>query len=92
MRKWYLFLAISVVLFFAFIPILGQIIDKEPFGIDISHHNGSINWKQVPIVEFVYIKATEGATYVDPMFQHNLKRAKANKKNNRSISNKSSNE
>ncbi len=78
MRKWYQFSAISVVLFFAIIPILGRNIDRELFGIDISHHNGNVNWKQVSIVEFVYIKATEGATYVDPMFQHNLKGAKAN--------------
>ena len=30
-------------------------------------------------MEFVYIKATEGATYVDPMFQQNIKGAKAKK-------------
>jgi len=34
----------------------------------VSHHNGNINWEQVPEdVEFVYVKATEGATYVDPL-------------------------
>lgn len=69
MRKWYQFSAISVVLFFAIIPILGQNIDRELFGIDISHHNGNVNWKQVSIVEFVYIKATERATGV-PMIPY----------------------
>ena len=51
----------------------------KSFGIDVSHHNGEINWKQVPDVEFVYIKATEGATFVDPMYQQNIKGARAKK-------------
>ena len=38
-------------------------------GIDISHHNGLINWGKVtrehPDIKFVYIKATEGATWTD---------------------------
>lgn len=36
-------------------------------GIDISNHNGNINWNKVKAdgVEVVYIKATEGTTYQD---------------------------
>lgn len=36
-------------------------------GIDISHHNGSINFESVKNeeIELVYIKATEGTTYID---------------------------
>ena len=30
-------------------------------------------------LEFVYVKATEGATYVDPMYQQNIKGARAKK-------------
>ena len=48
-------------------------------GIDISHHQGKINWKQVARqknLQFVYIKATEGGTYQDPRYAHNLKKAR----------------
>ena len=53
MRKW-LFISAIVLL----LPIWGQNKEQESFGIDVSHHNGKINWEQVPDVEFVYIKAT----------------------------------
>lgn len=48
-------------------------------GIDISHHQGRINWKKVARqknLQFVYIKATEGGTYQDPRYAHNLKQAR----------------
>ena len=48
-------------------------------GIDISHHQGKINWKKVARhkdLQFVYIKATEGGTYQDPRYKHNLKKAR----------------
>ena len=34
-------------------------------GIDVSHHQGHIDWKKVAAadIDFVYVKATEGATY-----------------------------
>lgn len=45
-------------------------------GVDVSHHNGKINWKKVksecPNLAFVYVKCTEGATYVDPEFKANV--------------------
>lgn len=75
MRKYLLFILLTTL----YVPILGQNKETESFGIDVSHHNWKINWKQVPDVEFVYIKATEGATYVDPMYKQNIKRAKAKK-------------
>ncbi len=37
-------------------------------GIDISHHQGNVNWDKVVAnknIKFVYIKATEGATFQD---------------------------
>lgn len=49
-----------------------------PDGIDVSHHQGQINWSKVPKVQFVYIKATEGATYLDPMYKQNIKGARKN--------------
>lgn len=51
------------------------------YGIDVSHHNGQIDWKKVkvecPDLQFVYVKCTEGATYVDPEFKANAKEARA---------------
>ncbi len=44
------------------------------YGIDVSHHNGVIDWKKVsktPLL-FVYVKATEGATHVDKRYAANI--------------------
>ena len=49
-------------------------------GIDISKHQGRINWKTVAKdrnIQFVYIKATEGASVVDRHYQKNLREARA---------------
>lgn len=42
-------------------------------GIDVSNHQGSIDWSQVPRgpVHFVYIKATEGQDFRDARFVEN---------------------
>ena len=42
-------------------------------GIDVSHHQGNIDWKSISEdgIDYVYIKATEGASYVDPKFLKN---------------------
>lgn len=46
-------------------------------GLDISHYQGTPNFAQVKAAgrSFVYIKATEGTGYVDPMFAANRKAA-----------------
>lgn len=50
-------------------------------GIDVSHHQGDIEWKKVrkvqPQLAFVYIKCTEGKDYVDPKFKENAEGAVA---------------
>lgn len=53
------------------------------YGIDVSHHQGEIEWNKVKKwkdkkINFVYIKATEGATYVDKTYQTNVKGAQSN--------------
>lgn len=50
-----------------------------PWGIDVSHHNGNIDWGRVEEagVEFAFIKATEGASFVDSKFKSNFASAKA---------------
>ena len=48
-------------------------------GIDVSNHQGRIDWNKVANddnVQFVYIKATEGATYVSPTFEQNIREAR----------------
>ncbi len=43
-------------------------------GIDISHNNDAINWAKLPPdLKFVYIKATQGGSFQDNMFQANWK-------------------
>ena len=48
-------------------------------GVDVSKYQGLINWDSVRRsgVKFAWIKATEGANYVDPMFSTNWIAAKA---------------
>lgn len=48
-------------------------------GIDVSEHNGAVNWADVHKAGMVFAicKATEGATYHDPTFATNYKGAKA---------------
>ena len=49
-------------------------------GIDVSHHNGIINWINVKNAgkKFVFIKATESTTFVDNRFSSNFDGAIAN--------------
>lgn len=42
-------------------------------GIDVSHHNGNIDWsKVVADVKYVFIKASEGVGYKDPKLSTNV--------------------
>lgn len=47
-------------------------------GIDISHYNGDIDFKKVKAdgIQLVYMKATEGTTYIDDYLEANYKGAK----------------
>ncbi|QRR03829.1 glycoside hydrolase family 25 protein [Dyadobacter sandarakinus] len=52
-------------------------------GIDVSHHNAKINWEKLKKarhgnvkIDFVYIKATEGATHLDRQFERNWREAR----------------
>lgn len=50
-------------------------------GIDVSHHQGDIDWKMVKrdTVHFCFMKATEGTNFKDKRFKYNLTQAKKNK-------------
>lgn len=48
-------------------------------GVDVSHYQDSINWSRVAkntSIEFVYVKATEGASISDKMYKYNMKKAR----------------
>ena len=54
---------------------------REPsiYGIDVSHHQGSINWDMVATdvnVSYVYIKGTESSSHVDDEYQRNIREAR----------------
>jgi lysozyme len=54
--------------------------DRYPVrGIDVSHHQGQIDWHRVAAddVAFAIIKATEGGDHVDKAFATNLREARA---------------
>lgn len=72
---------------FRFRALYGDISYPEGYeihGIDISHHQGKINWQQLKDegvidkfpVRFIMIKATEGATRVDENFIDNFYQAR----------------
>lgn len=55
--------------------------DQERYplrGIDISHHNGAVDWTAIPRdkYDFAYIKATEGGDWTDPLFTANWNNAR----------------
>jgi len=51
----------------------------ESYGIDVSAHQGSIDWGAVAAdgIHAAYVKATEGATFRDPRFEDNWRGARA---------------
>ena len=48
----------------------------ERYGVDVSHHQGSIDWARVAAddMSFAYVKATEGGDHVDRRFLEKLGR------------------
>lgn len=53
--------------------------EGEVYGIDVSHHQGHVDWDAVVRdgIEFAYIKASEGGDFADPRFDDNWRRARA---------------
>jgi GH25 family lysozyme M1 (1,4-beta-N-acetylmuramidase) len=49
-----------------------------PNGVDLSSNNGNINWKLLAAdMDFAWVKATEGRSYINPSFASDLKEARA---------------
>ena len=76
-----LFLTIFFMLF-SFIPSLAFEPSSSTIyqGIDVSSWQGNIDFASVKNsgIEIVYIKSSEGSTYIDPYFEKNYQNAKAN--------------
>lgn len=56
-----------------------QHLRRDYNGIDVSHHQGLIDWQRVAAdtcVQFVYIKATEGSDHVDEHYLRNARGAR----------------
>jgi lysozyme len=52
----------------------------EVHGLDVSHHQGEINWQEVAATNdfgFVFMKATEGHDFTDKKFAYNWEMARA---------------
>ena len=62
------------------LSLSGLISASSLFGVDVSHYQGTIDWSKVAAsnVTFAMAKATEGLSYVDPMFSTNYKAMKQN--------------
>ncbi len=63
----------------SWIGITSEISSNGFDGIDVSKHNGKIDWKEVSDnsnIQFVYIKASEGGTLGDRRYARNIKEAR----------------
>ncbi len=51
---------------------------NRPKGVDVSHHNGLIDWQKVKAAgySFAFLKATEGGDWIDKNFARNRKAAR----------------
>ena len=54
-------------------------LEKNSFGIDVSHHQGEIDWDTLltseevsPSINFVFTKATEGLEHLDDQYKRNI--------------------
>ena len=60
-------------------PKTAPIVDRNYNGLDVSKHQGVINWdvvKKDNKIQYVYIKATEGSDRVDEQYVTNLRNAR----------------
>jgi lysozyme len=84
MKAWFRILIVSVLLLvcaITFLYLTGSWIPNDPDklefpirGIDVSGHQGHIDWQKVSSsgIRYVYLKATEGGDFQDAFFRANL--------------------
>lgn len=85
LRRGLITLALFVIIGYLCYPWVKSLLHQDPLptgdyqGIDVSKHQGTINWQVVARdknIQFVYIKATEGASVVDKRYVRNLREAR----------------
>jgi lysozyme len=67
-------LVASAIAWFAWLPHYRPTLRPgERYGIDVSHHQGPIDWSEVATddIAFAYIKTTEGSDVIDYRFGEN---------------------
>lgn len=64
---------VFIVIYFRILAVTPSMTEYPVRGIDVSHHNGEIDWDKVALqkIKFVYIKASEGNDLQDRRFQQN---------------------
>lgn len=78
-HPYYKFFAAFFCVIFLFLVLFVVFGKKGHKGIDVSHHQGKIDWPTVVNdggVEFAYIKATEGVNHIDKNFKKNKQGAR----------------
>ncbi len=66
---------------FADLDVLCEDTCRHIHGIDLSHYQGNVFWEEVGRnmkINYVYLKATEGATNIDDRYEENIRMAKLN--------------
>lgn len=69
----------KTLLYLLLISSINFISGQTILGVDVSHHQGDINWTQVynDNKVFAFVKSTEGMTYTDPQFVTNMQNGTA---------------
>jgi len=67
--------AVLMLVYFRILAVTPPTTEYPVRGIDVSHHNGEINWDSVALqnIKFAYIKASEGNDLQDRRFEQNWK-------------------
>ncbi|MBQ4140823.1 MAG: glycoside hydrolase family 25 [Clostridia bacterium] len=71
-------LIVSILIYFGVILLNNPSREEYPVtGVDVSTYQGSIDWETLSSqeIDFVFIKATEGSSLVDPRFSENFAKA-----------------
>lgn len=69
--------AVLLILNGIYLPNAAKAEKYEVMGVDVSHYQGDIDWETLSGegIDFAFIKATEGSTYVDPCYDYNAREA-----------------
>ena len=70
---------VFLLVFNGIIPLNATADDKYPVrGVDVSHYQGEIDWEVLSSqdIDFAFLKATEGSSYVDDTYEYNCTEAR----------------